>query len=301
MVKCKVVVGASSFGKVTQEPLNTLRAHGVEVALNPYGRKLTRSETIEFLHGADGILAGLEPLDREVLSTCQGRLKAIARIGIGMDNVDQEAAREFGIAVSNTPDAPTHAVAEMTVAALLSLCRGLVPASQAMHERRWEKRMGFSVRGANVLLVGYGRIGRAVAGQLQTLGANILIWDPAHKDISVPSLAEGLKQAQVVSLHAGGTQRILGEHELALLPKGAILLNSARGGLVDENALCACLTSGHLAGCWLDAFSEEPYSGALCDQPNAILTPHICTYSAQCRENMEKEAVYNLLKDLHAL
>lgn len=295
------MVGASSFGKATQEPLNTLHEHGVEVALNPYGRKLDRPETIAFLRGADGILAGLETLDREVLSTCRGTLKAIARIGIGMDNVDQEAAREFGIAVSNTPDAPTHAVAEMTVAALLALCRGLVPASLALHEHRWEKRMGFSVQGAKVLLVGYGRIGKAVAGRLRALGANILVWDPAYQDISVPSLEDGLKQAQAVSLHAAGTQRILGERELALLPKGAILLNSARGALVDESALCAALTSGHLAGCWLDTFSEEPYSGPLCDQPNAILTPHISTYTLQCRENMEKEAVSNLLRDLHAV
>ena len=301
MIKWTVVVGASSFGKATQEPLNILREHGVKVILNPYGRKLTQAETIDFLHGADGILAGLEPLNREVLSTCQGKLKAIARIGIGMDNVDQDAARDFGIAVSNTPDAPTQAVAEMTLAALLSLCRGLVPASQALHERRWEKRMGFSVLGVNVLLIGYGRIGRAVAELLRGLGANILIWDPAYQDISVPSLEEGLKQAQVVSLHAGGTQCILGERELALLPNGAILLNSARGGLVDESALCSNLSSGHLAGCWLDTFSEEPYSGALCDQPNAILTPHVSTYSVQCRENMEKEAVHNLLRDLHAL
>ena len=301
MSQWNIVVGSSSFARASEKPLQLLREHGAEVKLNPYGRKLSREETIEFLRGADGILAGLEPLDREVLSTCRGTLKAIARIGIGMDNVDIQAAREFGIAVSNTPDGPTQAVAELTVTALLALCRGLVPLSAALHSRQWKKQMGVSVMGMKVLLIGYGRIGQAVASLLRSLGAEILIWDPARPDVSVPSMEEGLKQAQAVSLHASGTQQIIGKRELELLPAGAFLLNSARGGLVDEDALCQALNSGRLGGCWLDAFSAEPYTGPLCDCPTALLTPHVSTYTGLCRVNMETEAVRNLLRDIHAL
>lgn len=301
MSKWKIVVGASSFARSSDEPLRLLRDEGATVQLNPCGRKLTCEETIEFLRGADGILAGLEPLDRKVLSTCRGKLRAIARIGIGMDNVDLQAAHEFGIAVSNTPDAPTQAVAEMTVAALLALSRGLVSSSTTLHARQWKKQLGRSIIGLKVLLIGYGRIGQAVGDLLRILGADILIWDPAWNEVSVASLEEGLQQATVVSLHAGGTQQILGERELSLLPEGAFLLNSARGGLVDEEALLRALKSGRLSGCWLDAFSKEPYSGPLCDYPNALLTPHICTYTTRCRERMETEAVHNLLRDLHAV
>ena len=161
MSRWKVVVGASSFARVSDKPLRLLREHDVEVTLNPYGRKLSRNETIDFLRGADGILAGLEPLDREILSTCRGKLKALARIGIGMDNVDIQAAQEFGIRVSNTPDGPTQAVAELTVTALLALCRQLIPSSAALHARQWKKLMGVSVMGMKVLLIGYGRIGQA--------------------------------------------------------------------------------------------------------------------------------------------
>ena len=301
MSRWKVVVGASSFARVSDKPLRLLREHDVEVTLNPYGRKLSRNETIDFLRGADGILAGLEPLDRDVLSTCRGKLKALARIGIGMDNVDIQAAQEFGIRVSNTPDGPTQAVAELTVTALLALCRQLIPSSAALHARQWKKLMGVSVMGMKVLLIGYGRIGQAVASSLRNLGAEILVWDPARPDISVSSMEEGLRQAGAVSLHASGTQQILGKQELALLPDGAFLLNSARGGLVDEEALYQELISGRLGGCWLDAFSAEPYTGPLCDCPGALLTPHVSTYTTRCRETMETEAVHNLLRDIHAL
>lgn len=301
MSRWNIVVGASSFARVSDAPIRLLREHGAEVRLNPYGRKLSREETIEFLRDADGILAGLEPLDREVLSTCRRKLKAIARIGIGMDNVDIQAAQEFGIRVSNTPDGPTQAVAELTVTALLTLCRQLIPSSAALHARQWKKLMGVSVMGMKVLLIGYGRIGQAVASSLRNLGAEILVWDPARSDISVSSMEEGLRQAGAVSLHASGTRQILGKQELALLPDGAFLLNSARGGLVDEDALCQELTSGRLGGCWLDAFSNEPYTGPLCDCPGALLTPHVSTYTTRCRETMETEAVHNLLRDIHAL
>lgn len=294
----KIVVGTSTFGKASDAPIRLLKENGYEVVLNPYGRKLTKEETREFIKGAAGILAGLEPLDREVLTEAAGNLKAVARIGIGMDNVDQEAAAELGIKVSNTPDAPTQAVAEMCLAAALALSRGLVSSSNMLHSGKWQKNMGFSLSGAKALIIGYGRIGQAVAREFKNLGAEIMIYDPARPDVSVPSLDEALKQAQVISLHASGTSQILGKRELDMLPDGAILLNSARGGLADEAAICEALDSGKLAGCWLDVFSEEPYNGPLQEKANAILTPHISTYSSLCRRNMELEATQNILRDL---
>lgn len=297
----KIVVGASSFATADQYSLNLLKQHGYQVRLNPYGRKLTEAETIDFLKGADGLLAGLEPLNRLVLESARGQLKAIARIGVGMTNVDQEAAAELGFKVSNTPDGPTQGVAEMTLAALLTLGRRLITTNAALHERKWPKELGRSLDGLKVLVAGYGRIGRRVAELLKAFQAEVLIYDPACPELSVPSLAEGLKQAQVVSLHAGGEEELIGPRELALLPEGALLLNSARGGLVDEEALYQALQSGRLAGCWLDVFREEPYSGPLCDCPTALLTPHTGTYTDKCRQDMERQATLNLLRDLDVL
>lgn len=299
----RIVVGASSFAAADREALNFLLDHGCEVIKNPFGRKLTEEETIDFLRGADGLLAGLEPLNRRVLEAVNGSgLRAIARIGTGLDNVDLAAARELGIKVSNTPDGPTDAVAEMTVAALLALSRRLVSADRNMHTRAWVKEMGRSLNELTVLIIGYGRIGRAVAGRLKAFGSEILVHDPlGAPELSAGTLDDLLPQADVISLHTGGDSLILGPREFELLRPGAFLLNSARAGLVDEQALLAALRSGRLAGCWLDVFSPEPYNGPLCDCENALLTPHLSTYTGHCRRQMERQAVHNLLRDLNVI
>jgi len=296
--KCKIAVGASSFAAADQEALDLLRRHNCEVALNPYGRKLTESETTGFITNADGLLAGLEPLNRKVLHEVRGSLRAIARIGIGLDNIDLPAAAEFGIKVSNTPEGPAQGVAEMTVAALLAICRRLIWVNQGLHDRFWLKQMGKSIDGLKILLVGYGNIGRRAASLLEAVGAEIIIFDPAFPEISVASLEDGLAGAEVVSLHAAGNRQIIGEREISQMRDGVILLNSARGGLVDEEALCHALKSGKVSACWLDVFSEEPYTGELCECENALLTPHLSTYTDKCRRDMELQAVKNLLRDL---
>ena len=149
----KVAVGASSFSQSSEKAMRLLTDRGIEVVKNPYGRKMTVEETIRHLQGADGLLAGLELLNEEVLSKAP-MLRAIARIGIGMDNVDKEAVKKRNIALSNTPDAPTEAVAEMTVAALLAIGHRLIPCNEEMHRHIWKKRIGFSLKNLNVLLIG---------------------------------------------------------------------------------------------------------------------------------------------------
>ena len=281
-----IAVGASSFSHQIQ---------GHEVRLNPYGRKMTEDELIVHLRDADGLLAGLEPLNERVFSACP-TLKAIARIGIGMENVDIEAAAYRKIKVSNTPDAPTDAVAEMTLAAALTLAHRIVHANSDMHAGIWKKRMGFSLFGSTVLLIGYGRIGQRFAKMLEPFDINLLIYDPFYSKTSTRPLEELLPQADIVSLHASGNSIILGKDQLALMRKPVIILNSARGGLVDEYALSRLLDEDSFY--WADAFSEEPYLGILTETSNAILTPHISTYTSQCRMEMEAQAVANLLEDL---
>jgi len=293
----KVAVGASSFAADSGKAIGLLLERGIEVVKNPFGRKLTQEETIVHLQGADGLLAGLEPLNEKVFAACP-QLRAVARIGIGMDNVDQEAAKRRGIKVSNTPEGPAEAVAEMTVAALLAIAHQIVPANADVHQGIWKKRMGFSIQGAKVLIIGCGRIGRRTAGMLAALGADVMTYDKYSAQSCTCTLEEGLQKADVVSLHASGADQILGEAELALCRPGAVLLNSARGGLVDEEALCRALQNGGIGWYWGDAHWQEPYQGKLLSCGNAILTPHISTYTSRCREAMETAAVRNLLEDL---
>ena len=298
-----IAISVSSFAEADQTPLKILSDAGVIIKPNPLSRRLNEEEIIDHLKGVDGLIAGLEPLNRRVLSSAPN-LKAISRVGIGMDNVDLAAARDLDIKVSNTPDPPTDAVAEMTVAAMLALARRIVPSDRAIHAGRWEKIMGIGLSGCRVLIVGFGRIGRRVSDILKSLKTEIAVCDPNLTAADIPEtcsfkeLHEGLQWADIVTLHASGKSQILGSGELGLMKTGALLLNSARGELVDEASLIDALTKGNLGGVWFDAFWKEPYSGKLSESSLALLTPHVSTYTDSCRRGMETEAVLNLLKDL---
>jgi D-3-phosphoglycerate dehydrogenase len=293
----KIAVGASSFGAAGGEAADLLRKNGYAAAENPFGRKLTVEELINHAKGAVGLLAGLETLGEEAFAALP-ELRAVARIGIGAENIDFEAAERRGIRVSVTPEAPAYAVAEMTLAALLSVARNIVAANTDTHQRKWQKRMGFSIRGSSILLVGYGRTARVFAELLKPFSPELLVYDPYVPEHDGRELSDLLPLADVVSLHASGNRRILGAGEFALMKAGSVLLNGARGALVDETALVDSLKAGKPAAYWADVFSSEPYDGPLCDAENAVLTPHIATYTAQCRREMEKQAVVNLLHDL---
>lgn len=293
----KVAVGASSFSDSSDKAISMLLGKGIEVAKNPYKRKMTEEEIIRHISDADGLLAGLEPLNENVFRQAP-HLKAIARIGIGMDNVDQEAAQRYGIKVSNTPNGPTQAVAEMTLANLLALIHEVPLSNEDVHNGVWRKRTGHSIRGLKVLVIGYGHIGRKTAELFRLLGAEVSIYDKYNKAVSTCSLEEGLQMADAVTLHVSGNREVIGAQEMGLMKEGAVLLNSARGAVVNEDALYDSLMSGKIAGFWGDALWQEPYKGKICGCRNAILTPHICTYTTTCRESMETEAVENLLRDL---
>ena len=174
----KVAISTSSFASMDPSPINLLQAKGLEIAQNSYGRKLTEEEAIDHLQGADGLLAGLESLNNNVFRQCP-QLKAVARVGIGMGNVDMAAAKKAGIKISNTPAGPTDAVAEMTLAAALTLSRNILPANIALHQKKWQKPIGLGLKDMNVLFIGYGRIGRKTAELFRVLGARIMVCDPA--------------------------------------------------------------------------------------------------------------------------
>jgi D-3-phosphoglycerate dehydrogenase len=296
----KVLIGPSSFAELDETPVNRLVEAGCEIIGNPFGRRLTRDELTTLLNGgAVGLIAGLEPLDREVLQ--KSRLKVISRCGSGLSNVDLAAARELAIEVCSTPSVPTVAVAELTLAAMLSLLRLLPQMDRDLHEKRWTKKIGHQLEGKTVAIVGFGRIGRRVAALLAPFDAHVLAVDPYLEpaaDLPLVSLEEALPRADILTLHCSGDFCLLGERELALLKPGAFVLNAARGGLVDEAALLKALGTGRIAGAWLDAFEQEPYDGPLASCPNVLLTPHVGSYTRECRARMEAEAVDNLIAAL---
>jgi len=293
----KVLIGPSSFAELDKAPLKALADAGCEVIENPYRRKLTKAELFQLLPGVKGLIAGLEPLDREVLQ--RSELRVISRCGTGMSNVDLDAAREMGIVVRNTPLAPVEAVAELTIGALLCLIRNICLMDAAMHRGEWKKVIGRQLQDMTAAVIGVGNIGGRLSELLRAFGCGVLGVDPARSDdangVPIVELDEALAQADVVLLHCSGERCVIGKREFGIMKKGAYLLNAARGGLVDEAALLAALENKTLAGAWIDTFVHEPYGGTLARCPNVILTPHIGSYTAECRSRMEKEAVQNLL------
>jgi D-3-phosphoglycerate dehydrogenase / 2-oxoglutarate reductase len=300
----RVLISTSSFGVADASPLERLEHEGVEVSLNPHGRVLTEEEIAELIAEVDGLIAGTEPLSERVLAQAP-RLRVISRVGVGIERIDLDAAERRGVQVFITPDALTDAVAEMTLAGMLTLLRGLHTMNAALHAGRWEKTMGSLLRGKTVGIVGLGRIGQAVALLLAPFGVRRIACDaePDHdwaaaNGVEFMSLRDLLPQAQIASVHASGRECLIDAEELSLLPEGALVLNVARGGLVDEAALHAALSSGRLAGCYVDTFEREPYDGPLRELPNALLTPHVGSYAREARVRMEREAVENLLLGL---
>ena len=299
----RVAIGPSSFGEKNITPIKMLQDAGFEIINNPYRRRLTELEIIDHISNVDGLIAGLERLSNNVLETAKHRLKAIARVGIGISNVDVAAANRLGIKVSNTPEGPTEAVSEMTIGALLNCTRHISFMSDSVRSGEWNKIIGLSLSEMTILIIGYGRIGKRVSELLKPFGCNIIIHDPFLGDrdndgITWVDLEEGLKIADCITIHASGNQVLLDENEFRLMKKGMILLNSARGELVNEEALANALDKGVVASCWFDSFIIEPYSGILTKYKQAILTPHSATYTRKCRYDMETQAVSNLLHDL---
>jgi D-3-phosphoglycerate dehydrogenase len=298
----KILIGPSSFAEIDCTPMERLKASGYTVVENPFRRKLSKKELLDLL-GDDvvGLIAGLETLDREVLE--KSRLQVISRVGAGLSNVDLEAARDLGIRVFNTPDVPTTAVAELTIGAILSLLRMIPQMDQALHEGKWKKKIGAQLEGKSVAIIGFGRIGRKVAELLSSFCIKILVVDPyidesACGKYMILPLHEALSAADIVTLHCSGHECVIGEKEFFLMKNGVFVLNVARGGVISEGALVKAIEGGKVAGAWIDTFEEEPYTGPMLNYQNIILTPHVGSYTVECRRQMENEAVDNLLNHL---
>lgn len=294
----KVLIGPSSFAALDSAPLDLLLKSGFEVIDNPYKRKLKKEELFNLLSDdVTALIAGLEPLDHEVLEGTN--LKVISRVGSGLSNIDLNAAEELGVKVCYTPYGPTTAVAELTVGVILSLIRLVPQMDRALHAGEWKKMIGSQLKGKKVLIIGLGRIGKQVAELLSPFHVHIITVDPCVNDcpaeFELLPLDEALPQADIITIHSSGEDCILGDEEFNLMKEDVFIVNAARGGLVSEQALIKALVEGRVAGAWLDSFDEEPYDGPLLKFDQVVLTPHIGSYTLECRKQMESEAVENLI------
>lgn len=274
------------------------------------GQELAGEALVAAMDGAAGVIAGDDAFDREVLQQLPD-LRVIAKWGIGLDGIDQHAASELGIAVTNTPGMFNDEVAEMALGYLFSSARGIVQADRAVRNGGWPNKVGITVTGKSVIVVGLGNIGAAFATKALALGLVVTAVDPSEEakqragelGIGLTTLSDGLPAADFVVVTCPltpETEGLLGTSELALLPRGAHLINVGRGPVVSEQAVIDALASGQLGGAALDVFESEPLSlsSGLRGFENCILGTHNSSNTAEACHRTHLASIANLIDGL---
>jgi D-3-phosphoglycerate dehydrogenase len=303
---CCVLVTPTSYAKHDPRLRTTLEEQVGEVRYNPTGKPLTSAQLREMLPGADGYIAGLDAIDAQALQAAD-RLKVIARYGAGVDQVDLAACRARGIVVTNTPTANSVSVAEMTIGLMLALARSIPQGMQLVREGKWPRLVGQTLQGKVVGLVGFGAIGKLVAGMLQGFGCRVLFCDPfvgsgeaRRLHCEKETLQHLLAEADFVSLHLPRTKETAGMVDAAFLGQmkpGAFLINTARGELVDEAALLEAIQTGRLGGVALDVFTQEPpdAQNPLLHNEKILVTPHLASQTVAAVDAMGWAALQDCL------
>lgn len=302
----QILISTSSFNLDNFSELSVIRSSGIKVKLNPFKTRLTEDQVIELL-GAEsvGLIAGLESLNSRVLRSATA-LKVIARVGTGLDSVDLGEAAKLGIKVLNTPDAPTSAVAELTLGHILGLLRNIAKSDRQIRDNKWQGQMGTLLETKTVGVVGFGRIGQRVAKLVASFGAKVIVSDPYTDTTEYENCAldELCQRVDVLTLHlpyVEKTHNLIGSRQFQLMKKGSFVINVSRGGLIDEIALLQALESEHIAGAALDCFEQEPYFGPLSKLECVQMTAHMGTYARETRDQMEREASLLLVKALREM
>jgi D-3-phosphoglycerate dehydrogenase len=304
----KVAVTPRSFGKSSSLPLDMLKQRGCEVVLNPYGRILDKAEMKELIRDADAVIVGVDPLDADVLSAAS-RLKVISKYGVGTDNIDQTFAASKGIEVAVAAGANTDAVADYTLALMLAVARRIVPIDQGCRRMDWQKQTAVDVWGKTVGLIGLGAIGKGVARRAKGFDMRVLAYDlyqdpeyAARNGIEYVSLDRLLRESDFISLHLPLTEQthhIIGPAEFEKMKPTAVLVNTARGGLIDEAALLRVLRENRIWGAGIDVFSQEPpEEKELLQLGNIVIGSHTAASTYQAIENMGVMAAENVLKHM---
>jgi D-3-phosphoglycerate dehydrogenase len=301
----RILVTARSFCNTPGAHHDFLREHGCAADLRAGANPLTADQLRDLIPGYDGAILGLDHCDASVIE-CADRLKVISRYGVGVDEVDLEAASRRGILVTNTPGANQTAVAELTIGLLFALARDIPGVASASRTGQWKRSAGWELTGKTLGIIGFGAIGRDVARRAHALGMRVLAYDPVWRGeaegAQPADLTTVLREADVISLHCAltpETQDLINAQTLSQMKPGAHLINTARGGLVDEVALYDALQSGRLGGAAADTFKQEPPTGSpLLTLDNFIATPHIGATTRESVLRMSMMSAQNLVAAL---
>lgn len=312
----KVLIGSRSFGKFTPKGLKMLEDNGCEVIKNSFGHALNEEELLGLISEVSAVITGMDQLTERVIVSSR-KLKVISKHGVGIDNIDIKAANNRNIVVTNIPagQEECNAVADFTFALMLSIARKICEADGNTKKEKWVKLIGSEVYGKTLGVIGGGSIGKSVIARARGFGMDILVYDiKKDKELTEKFNAKYvdlkylLKNSDFVTIHVPlnkTTKGLIGKKELEFMKKSSYLINTARGGVVDEKDLYEALKTGKIAGAALDVFCKEPpRESPLLELKNLTATPHIAAYTRSSLETLDiisAENVISVLKGFRPL
>jgi D-3-phosphoglycerate dehydrogenase len=304
----KALITTVPFGDKNRLPLELLENAGIDYLINPLNKKLTEDQLADMVADFDVIIAGTELITDKVMARAP-KLQLISRVGGGLDGVDLMAARKRGIQVAYTPDAPAPAVAELTLGMMLTLLRSVHVSNAQMHEGKWQRIFGRRLAEITVGIIGVGRIGTRVLRRTKAFGTpRILVNDvmpnyELNREFKLDWVTKEqiYQEADLISLHlplTRLTKNMIRREQLLSMKHDAIIINTARGGIINEGDLYDVMKAGHLSGAAIDVFENEPYAGPLGQIERCLLTAHMGSMSVDCRTRMEIEATEEAVRFL---
>lgn len=308
----KILITPKSYSTYKTKAYPLIEQNGYEIIENTLGRTMTEEEIINYAkNDVVGIIVGVDPLPASVLEQCND-LAAISKYGVGMDNIDLDKAKELGIKVKNAVGTNNISVAEHAIALMFSIARNIPPIASEVRNGSWGRIIGCELTGKKLGLMGGGQIGKEVAKRAKGLSMEVTIYDPYFNDEAFLkaynisrcyNLTELFSTSDIISLHVPATpdtRGVINKDTLGLMKPTALLINTSRGELIDEEALYESLSNGKIAGAAQDVFSSEPPAKdeKLLKLNNFILTPHIGAFTREAVENMVMVSTRNLLEML---
>jgi len=304
----RILIATRSFGSTSTKPWDVLNKSGCDILKADMSIQMDENRLITLLQGVDGAIVGVVPLTAYVFSSSPS-LRVVSMHGVGVDHIDLDAAAQHGVVIANCLGTNNQAVADLAIGLMISVARTLPKVDRSMREDGWGRFRGTELWKKTLGLVGYGYIGRTVAKRAMGFDMHVLVSDPyldlEQADllgITLVSFEQILQEADFLSLHAplnDETKGMIGIDELQTMKSSAYLINTARGGLVDETALYTALTQGYIAGAALDVYVDEPPSNSpLLGLDNVVLSAHIGAHTNEAIERMGVMAAENVLRVL---
>ena len=307
-MKYKVLVTPRSYGKADDTVYDILRDNDIQIVPNTTGGILKKNEMMELIKDCDGVILGVDPMDADIINAGK-KLKVISKYGVGIDNIDMETAKQNHIQVMRTIGANSAAVADYAMSLVLALMRKVVVIDKNCRNKNWGKIETMEVTGKTIGLLGFGAIGKLVAQRAQGFSMKVMaydvFWDAEYaktNDIEYATPEQIYENADIISIHLPllpETKHMIGAKELSMMKPSAVLVNTARGGIIQEDALIQALLKKEIYGAGIDAFeSEPPTDSRWFDMDNVVLGSHCAASTDGASINMSRSATKNLISQL---